>query len=285
MRSGNPVLKNTPFAQPGAADTYASSISGAKLDAMDHAAQKADVMTVRGTAMKTMYLLLIAVVTAACSWNYFLNNQGAIIATCIGSIIASLVTGLIIHRVPKTAHFVVPLFAFAEGMFLAAFTLLVVKYSGLADRIAPPLPDGSVSPEAFAVIGQAAGLTFAIAAATLLGYATGLIRLSGFAMKMIVVMTVGVGIYYMLGWVVNMFAGDVIPRMGWEGGAFGIGFSLFVVILASFNLLMDFQLIDEGVKRGAPKYYEWIGAFGLLVTLVWLYIELLRLLMKLRSSD
>lgn len=288
MRSGNPVLKNTPFAQPGAEDTYASSISGANLNAMDNAAQKADVMTIRGTAMKTIYMVLIAVVTAAASWNYFSDHPGAIMMACIGSLIGSLITGFVIYRSPKIAHFVVPLFAFAQGMFLAAFSVAIIEYSSLGQRL---VPAGTTDPDViraagFEVVGQAAGLTFAIAGAVLLGYATGLLRLGSMAKKMIIVMTAGVMLYYLIAFIGNMaLGGGTIPNLGMSASPIGIGFSLLVVVLASFNLLLDFQTIDEGAKRGMPKHYEWVGAFAILTTLVWLYIELLRLLMKLRSSD
>jgi len=288
MRSGNPVLRNTPFAQPGAENTYAGSISGVNPNAMADAAQKADVMTVRGTAMKTVYMVLIAVVSAAASWNYFSANPGAIMITCIGSLIGTLITGFVIYRAPKIAHFVVPLFAFAEGMFLAAFSVAVIEFSSLGQRL---VPAGTTDKEViraagFEVVGQAAGLTFAIAGAVLLGYATGLLRLGSMAKKMIIVMTAGVMLYYLISFVGNMaFGGGTIPNLGMSASPIGIGFSVLVVILASFNLLLDFQTVDEGAKRGLPKHFEWVGAFAILTTLVWLYIELLRLLMKLRSSD
>jgi len=99
------------------------------------------------------------------------------------------------------------------------------------------------------------------------------------------VMTAGVMMYYLISFVANMALGSgTIPNLGMSDSPIGIGFSVLVVILASFNLLMDFQTIDEGAKRGLPKHYEWVGAFAILTTLVWLYIELLRLLMKLNSK-
>ena len=210
------------------------------------------------------------------------NNPGIIFPTMIGSLVGGLVAGFIMMKKPKIAGFVVPIFAFSEGLFVAAFSAAIVYYSPLASKIGG-------EPAAYAMMGQAAGLTIAIAAAMLVGYASGVLRLSNFMVKMIIVMTAGVGIYYVGAFLINMvFASGanepVVPQLGWQSGPIGIGFSVFVVALASLNLLLDFQSIDQGVQRGLPKHYEWIGAFGLLTTLVWLYIEMLRLLAKLRSD-
>ncbi|MEM8757042.1 MAG: Bax inhibitor-1/YccA family protein, partial [Planctomycetota bacterium] len=142
--------------------------------------------------------------------------------------------------------------------------------------------------DGLALVGQAAGLTMAIAAAMLMAYSAGLIRLRGIAGKIVIVMTVGVMLYYLGAWLVNMiFGGGTVPQLGWDAGPIGIGFSVFVVVLASLNLVLDFQFVEDGVEKQLPKHYEWLAAFGILTTLVWLYIELLRLLVKLRglSSD
>lgn len=267
MRTANPVFNNSGFAQ--------DSGIGAMLGA---AVERPTTMSVQGTALKTLYLLVITAASAAASWGMYKNNPGLVIPTMIGSLIGSIAAGIIMVKKPKIAGFVVPVFAFGEGLFVAAFSAAVVYYSPLASKF-------QNDDEAFAVMGQAAGLTIAIAAAMLFGYASGVLRLSNFMVKMIIVMTAGVMIYYVGAFVINLiFGGGVIPQLGWSAGPIGIGFSVFVVALASLNLLLDFQFIDDGVKRGLPKYYEWIGAFGLLTTLVWLYLEMLRLLAKLRSD-
>lgn len=270
MRTANPVFNNTSFGQ--------DSGFGAMLGA---AADRPATMSVQGTALKTLYLLIITAASAAASWGMYRSNQSLIFPTMIGSLVGGLAAGILIMKKPKIAGFVVPVFAFAEGLFVAAFSAAILYYSPLATKV------GDAA--AYAMMGQAAGLTIAIAAAMLFGYASGVLRLNQFMIKMIIVMTAGVAIYYVGAFLINMiFRGQdgtgVIPQLGWQGGAIGIGFSVFVVALASLNLLLDFQFIDEGVKRGLPKHYEWIGAFGLLTTLVWLYIEMLRLLAKLRSE-
>lgn len=266
MRTANPVFTSDTFQQAPAWQNMLGAV-----------AERPATMTVRGTALKTLYLLLITAASAAASWGMYKSNPNLIIPTMIGSLIGSFVAGFIMIKKPGIAGFVVPVFAFGEGLIVAAFSAAIVYYSPLAAKVG-----GDAA--AYAMMGQAAGLTIAIAAAMLFGYASGVLRLSNFMVKMIMVMTGGVIIYYVGSFVINMIFGAVIPQPGWQGGAIGIGFSVFVVALASLNLLLDFQFIDDGVKRGLPRNYEWIGAFGLLTTLVWLYIEMLRLLAKLRSE-
>lgn len=266
MRTHNPVFTSATYQQ-------APTLGGMLSQAQD----RPTTMTVRGTAMKTLYLLLITIVTAIFSWNTFRDNQSLITPTIIGSAIGSIAFGFFMYKKPNLAQWIVPLFAFSEGLLVAAFSVAVVYYSSLSKAF----PSEQA---AFETVGQAAGLTLSIAGAMLFGYATGVLRLSGFMKKMIIVMTAGVMFYYLAAWIMSFILPGVIPNLGWEGGAIGIGFSVVVVVLASLNLLLDFQFIDDGVKRGLPKSYEWFGAFGILVTLVWLYIEVLRLLAKLKSD-
>ena len=96
--------------------------------------------------------------------------------------------------------------------------------------------------------------------------------------------TIGLALFYFGTWILSFFD-FAPPSFIFQGSALGIGFSVFVVALASLNLLLDFDMIEKGAELGAPKYMEWYGAFGLLVTIVWLYIEILRLLSKLNSRD
>jgi len=264
MRTANPVFNSESYQQ---APTWQNMLGSV--------ADRPATMTVRGTALKTLYLLAITAASAAASWGMYQSNPSAIFPTMIGSLIGGLVAGIIILKKPTIAGFVVPVFAFAEGLFVAAISVAIIEYSSLSQRI------GGNGME---VVGQAAGLTIAIAAAMLLGYASGLLRLSNFAMKMIGVMTAGVMIYYIGAFLINMIWAGTIPFLGTDATPIGIGFSVFVVALASLNLLMDFQFIDQGVQKGLPRHYEWVGAFGLLTTLVWLYVEMLRLLAKLRSE-
>lgn len=244
-------------------------------------------MTVSGTAWKTLYLLFLTVLSAAVSWGWLFDNmsQGLMLWVSLGAIAVSLLAGFVVLAAPKLAPFTVPLFAVGEGTFLAAMTMLAIGYVPGA-----LLADGSLAPEGIAVVGQAVGATFAIALACFAGYATGVIRIGGGMSKVLGVAVAGVGIYYVGAFLLNFIPGVAIPRLGWElspasGTMFwvGLGFSGFVVVLASLLLIRDFQMIEEQAASGAPKVMEWLGAFGVLTTLAWLYIEVLRLIIKLRA--
>jgi len=130
---------------------------------------------------------------------------------------------------------------------------------------------------------QAIGLTFGVLFAMLLAYKTGLIRATqGFKMGVIAA-TGGIAVFYLAEMVLGFFHITVPAVNG--SGIIGIGFSLLVVIVASLNLVLDFDMIESGARMGAPKYMEWYGAFGLMVTLIWLYLEMLRLLAKLQRRN
>lgn len=131
------------------------------------------------------------------------------------------------------------------------------------------------------IVVQAVLLTVGVMATLLLVYRLGLIRATEKFKLGVVAATGGIMVIYLVSWILQMF-GSGIPMIH-ESGWVGIGFSLFVVVIASLNLVLDFDFIETGVQRGAPRYMEWYAAFGLLVTLVWLYIEILRLLSKLRQ--
>ncbi|GAB5495264.1 MAG: Bax inhibitor-1/YccA family protein [Phycisphaerales bacterium] len=267
MQTSNPVFNSS---------TYQDAPSW--MGALSDAQSKPKTMSVQGTAWKTLYLLAITIVTAAVSFGMYRNNPGMILPTMIGSLVGGLVASVIMLKKPQISSFVVPIFAFSEGLFVAAISVAIVFYSPLASKVG-----GDVA--AYTMIGQAAGLSLAITAAMLFGYATGVLRLSNFAAKVVGVMVGGVMFYYLAAFIVNLiFGSGTIPRVDYMDGPIGIGFSVFVVILASVMLLLDFRFIDDGVQRGLPKYYEWIGAFGILTTVVWLYIEILKLLAKLKSE-
>jgi uncharacterized YccA/Bax inhibitor family protein len=130
---------------------------------------------------------------------------------------------------------------------------------------------------------QAVGLTFGTCLAVLMAYTSGLVKATENFKMGVVAATGGIALVYLASIVLNLF-GVRVPFI-YDNGLFGIGFSLFVVVIAALNLVLDFDFIDSGARSGAPKYMEWYAAFGLMVTLVWLYIEVLRLLMKLRSRN
>ena len=133
------------------------------------------------------------------------------------------------------------------------------------------------------IIMHAVLLTMGTAAAMYFFYQTGIIKATNTFKKVVMVATAGIGIFYLIAIVMRMF-GMQMPYLH-DNGAIGIGISVFIVVIAALNLVLDFDMIDQGSKNGAPKYFEWYGAFGLMVTIVWLYLEMLRLLSKLTSRD
>jgi uncharacterized YccA/Bax inhibitor family protein len=132
------------------------------------------------------------------------------------------------------------------------------------------------------IVIQATGLTFGTLASLLMLYKLGIIKPTENFKLMIVSATMGIGVLYFISFIMNMFGSTGIGFIH-SNGLFGIGFSLFVVAIAALNLVLDFDFIEQGSEQGAPAYMEWYGAFSLMVTLVWLYLEILRLLAKLRS--
>lgn len=156
------------------------------------------------------------------------------------------------------------MYALVEGFFLGAVSAVYeAKFGG--------------------IVFQAVLLTFGTLMAMLLAYRSGLIKATENFKLGVMAATGGIALLYLISFALSFF-GIHIPMIH-EGGTFGIVFSLFVVVIAALNLVLDFDLIEHGVEQGAPKYMEWYGAFGLMVTLVWLYLECLRLLSKIQSRD
>src|SRR5271167_868072 len=221
-----------------------------------------DSMTISGTVNKTGILLICVVATAAWSWNLFTRSPESalplLVVGGIGGFIVALVTVFKKTWSPVTA----PVYALLEGLVLgSASAMLEVRFPGIAM--------------------QAVGLTFGTLVALLLAYRSGIIRATEQFKTGIVAATGGIAVFYLLQFVLGFFGVRFAAING--SGMIGIGFSVIVVIVAALNLVLDFDFIESGVNAGAPKYMEWYGAFGLIVTLVWLYLEILRLLAKLNS--
>lgn len=257
IRSGNPALKESTFLDLGSG-TVVSRDAGA--------------MTLNGTVNKTGILLLLSVLTAAFAWTQSVvtDPDGTVMVApgvtiyalggAIGGFILAMVTVFKKTWSPVTA----PLYALVEGFFLGAISAVFeLKYPG--------------------IVFQAVVLTFGTLGALLAAYRSGLIRATENFKLGVVAATGGIALVYLVSMGLRLFGKD-IPLIH-ESGLVGIGFSLFVVVIAALNLVLDFDFIESGVEAGAPKYMEWYGAFGLMVTLVWLYIEFLRLLAKLQSRD
>ena len=188
-----------------------------------------------------------------------LGPNGCGKTTTIGMILGFVT----IFRSPAKAGSTAPLYALSQGIFLGGITLFFeAQFPGIGI--------------------QAIGLTFGILASLLFCYKSGLIKPTENFKLMIFSATMGIALLYFISIIMSLFGGGGIPLIH-SNGLFGIGFSLFVVSIAALNLVLDFDYIEEGAEKGMPKYMEWYGAFSLMVTLVWLYLEILRLLVKLRS--
>jgi uncharacterized YccA/Bax inhibitor family protein len=242
FRSTNPVLKESAFTRQTATG---------------------ESMTIQGTVNKTGVLLLCVVVTAAYTWglSHSQTPEAAypwMIGGAIGGFILALVTIFRMQWSPITA----PMYALLEGFFLGGISAVFERaYPGIAVR--------------------AISLTFGVLLVLLLAYKTGIVRATrGFKLGVIAA-TGGIALVYAINMIMSLFGHSQMSFL-YSSSPLGIGISLFVVVIASLNLILDFDMIENAARMGAPRYMEWYGAFGLMVTLIWLYMEILRLLSKLR---
>lgn len=218
----------------------------------------AGAMTIQGTTNKTLILLGLAMLTAYWAWTNPAVSAPLIIPAVILGLIAAIITIFKKEWAPISA----PCYAIIEGIVLGAVSLMFEKtYPG--------------------IVKQAIGLTFGVLFSLLLAYKSRLIRPTENFKLGVVAATGGIALFYIVSMIASFFGARFSIIYG--NGLFAIGFSVFVVIIAALNLVMDFDFIEKGAEAGAPKYMEWYGAFGLMVTLVWLYLEILRLLAKLQS--
>ncbi len=224
-------------------------------------------MTLTGTVNKTGMLLLCVMATAAYTWYQFSESLDPtsvaplMILGLIGGFIVAMVTCFKKEWSPVTA----PIYALLEGLALGGISAFInLRYPGIAM--------------------QAVGLTFGTLLVLLLAYRSGLIPVTDKLRMGIVAATGGIAVFYLLTMLLGFFHISLFSSV-FGNGLIGIGFSLFVVAIAALNLVLDFDFIERGAQYGAPKYMEWYGAFSIIVTLVWLYLEILRLLSKLRSRN
>jgi uncharacterized YccA/Bax inhibitor family protein len=225
-------------------------------------------MTIEGTVNKSFFLILLVFATAYFSWQSAFPSGWAaetvpvIPGWYLPAIVASLVVALILIFKQTTAPYLAPVYAVLEGATLGAISAFFeFRYPG--------------------IVLQAVLCTLGTFTALLLAYRSGLIRATENFKLGVVAATGGICLVYMIDLGLRFF-GKSVPMIH-ETGMMGIGFSVFVTVVAALNLVLDFDFIEKGAEVGAPKYMEWYAAFGLLVTLVWLYLEMLRLLSKTRK--
>lgn len=222
----------------------------------------ADAMTINGTVMKTGALLFLVICSSAYTWELARTNAPQVGAWMLGGAIGALICAIAARFKPTWSPILAPGYALLEGLFLGAFSAFMnARYPG--------------------IVVSAVALTFGVMFALLFVYRTGMIRATENFKMGVAAATGGILLLYLATLVLGFF-GIRIPYIH-ESGMIGIGFSIFVVIIAALNLVLDFDFIENGAAAGAPRYMEWLAALGLMVTLVWLYIEIVRLLAKLQS--
>ncbi len=221
-----------------------------------------EAMTLQGTVNKTGFLLFCALATAAWTW-YLVRTQPESVALWLwGGLIGGLVLALVTVFKKEWSPVTAPAYALCEGLALGGISAVFnAAYPGIAI--------------------EALGLTAAVTAVMLLLYTSGLVRATPKFTIGVVAATGGIFLFYIVDLVMGFF-GHHVPLL-YSTGPWGIGLSVVIVIVASLNLILDFAFVETGVHQGAAKYMEWYGAFGIMVTLVWMYIEILRLLSKMRS--
>ena len=243
-RSGNPMFSDK---------TFSETIIDASVERM----------TLQGTVNKVGISLILVMLSASYTWNqYFDNGAGSITGLMLGGLIIGLIFALITIFKRTWAPITAPLYALAKGFALGGISAMYEAQFG-------------------GITMQAVTLTFATMFGLLFAYKTGIIKPDKNFMLMVFAGTFAIFAVYMVNFIM-MFFGTSIGFIH-DNGIFGIGFSLVVVAIAALNLVLDFDYIEQGAEQGAPKYLEWYGAFSLMVTLIWLYLEILRLLSKLRS--
>jgi uncharacterized YccA/Bax inhibitor family protein len=226
-----------------------------------------DTMTVRGTVQKFGLLMIMVLGAASFTWGLFYKGVN-VMPWMWGSMIGGFVLALIITFKKEWAPYLALGYALLEGLFLGAIS----AFFDFAFRDTYP-----------GIIMQAVMLTFGTAGAMYLLYNFGIIRATNTFKKVVITATAGIALFYLISLILRLF-GVQMPLLH-DNGIIGIGISLFIVTIAALNLILDFDMMEQGAAHGAPKYFEWYSAFGLLVTIVWLYLEMLRLLSKLASRD
>jgi uncharacterized YccA/Bax inhibitor family protein len=230
------------------------------------AVDRSETMTIQGTVNKTLVLLLLVIFSSTWTFYQYLNTERTdavlpwVIVGTVGGLIAAIATSIKKEWAPITA----PLYALLEGLALGGISALFEQ-------------------EFPGIVVQAVVLTFGTLIMLLAAYRSGIIKATENFKLGVTAATGGIFLMYLLTFILGLF-GISMPYIH-DNGWIGIGISLAIVIVAALNLVIDFDFIEGGAKVGAPKYMEWYGAFALMVTLIWLYLEILRLLAKMRSRD
>lgn len=264
FRSSNPLFQTEAFTE--SRERRFGSVPEARPGAM----------TVQGTVNVSFILVGLTVAAAVFCWSYLQNNPAMLMGGAIVSSLATLALTFGAYFRPQASPFIAPLVALSEGVLVGAMSVFWTRYADTSQS-------GTVQALGPGLVLQAGVLTLGVTGGLLVAYTSRLIRPSQRFLRGVVGVTCGLCLFTVVALVLSMF-GVHIPYL-WDNGPIGIAFSGFVVVLAAMNLLVDFDFIERGAANGVPKYMEWYAGIGLLVTVVWLYVSILRLLAQLQRRN
>lgn len=228
----------------------------------------ASLMTINGALNKTLILLIFAVLGAVVTWELFSKGSTMLAPLMWGGLIGGFILALTISFKPHLAPVLAPVYAIAEGLALGGISAI---YN---DSFAETAPN---------IIVNAVGLTMLVVFSMFIIQRTRIIKVTTKFKKVMVTAIMAIGLFYLITIIGSFFGMNTDYYT--SSSPLSIGISIVITLVAAFSLLMDFQFIEDAARKGAPKFMEWYGAFGLMVTIVWLYIEMLRLLGKLAGRD
>ncbi|MCA9294464.1 MAG: Bax inhibitor-1/YccA family protein [Phycisphaerales bacterium] len=289
FRTSNPAMNNSAFAP---AQTWVGSINPAAthepgMREARAAVARSSTMSLQGTVNKSALLIAICAVLAIVAWRMSFDASGQLTSLGYASMFGGMIGGLILCLTtcikPKWSPITAPIYAAFEGLFVGGISAMYAAYVPTSGADA----EGVRSMLNTGLIFNAGLLTFGIFGGLLAAYSFKLIRPNRLFYNITLVGTLGVCAYGLIAFIASRFGAPSLASVydPNNGGLISIGFSLLVVGLASMNLVLDFDLANNGIRNRAPKYFEWYAGFALLVTLVWLYVNLLQLLAKLQSRD
>jgi uncharacterized YccA/Bax inhibitor family protein len=256
LKSSNPFFKNKSYTKTAIAPVY--DAEGRPVEIIDYN----DTMTINGAINKAMLLFAILVASSVFSVYLMLYREINPYILVITGLISGFLIALFATFRPQHSRYLAPAYALFEGLFVGAISIVFeVLYPG--------------------IVLQAVGATIVTFGVCFLLYRFKIVKVTQQFKSVVIAATLAIGTYYLISILLNVFTG--IRLFHYDNGLLSIGFSVFVVIIAALNLFIDFDLIEQGAERRLPKYMEWFGGMALIITLVWLYVEFLRLLSKLRD--
>jgi uncharacterized YccA/Bax inhibitor family protein len=227
--------------------------------------RSANPMTANGAMSATLFLMVLLVGAATFGWSSVQivtdGNDPVIPSWAFMAMIVGFVSAIVAMFKPKSARFLAPVYALAQGAVVGAISKVYnIEYPG--------------------IVLQAVGATIGVFVVMLTLYRTGILRVTDKFRRIVIGATLGLAAFYLVSFIAGFFGANLIPT---SSSPMSIGFSVLVAGLAAMNLALDFDFIDKAEAAGAPKHMEWFAALGIMVTLVWLYLEILRLLAKMRD--